>query len=124
MLQNQFFFLIDNDNSKEEPVLLSPNGAQLSKTQSVTMMPHTIVRPLARKNLHRKSHKGNLNDDDQEEGVDNLNDLGIIKQFPFSSSLQRMSVIVKSLKVSHFDLFTKGSPEKIVEFSRPETGKL
>lgn len=122
MLQNQFFFLIDNDNSKEEPVLLSPNGAQLSKTQSVTMMPHTIVRPLARKNLHRKSLKGNLNDDDEE--VDNLNDLGIIKQFPFSSSLQRMSVIVKSLKVSHFDLFTKRSPEKIVEFSRPETGKL
>ena len=90
------------------------------------MMPHTIVRPLVRKknildiNTHRKSHKDILDDDEE---IDNLNDLGIIKQFPFSSSLQRMSVIVKSLKVSHFDLFTKGSPEKIVEFSRPDTGK-
>ncbi len=48
-------------------------------------------------------------------------EIGIIKQFPFSSSLQRMSVAVKVLNSDHFVLYVKGSPEKITEMSRPET---
>lgn len=55
------------------------------------------------------------------ENSQEYTEMGIIRQFPFSSSLQRMSVIVKSLNASHFDLFTKGSPEKICELSRKET---
>jgi cation-transporting ATPase 13A3/4/5 len=47
--------------------------------------------------------------------------IGIIKRFDFSSSLQRMSVIVKNLRTSKFRLYTKGSPEKIVELSKPES---
>jgi len=48
-------------------------------------------------------------------------EIGIIKQFPFSSSLQRMSVAVKVLNSDHFVLYVKGSPEKITEMSRAET---
>ena len=93
-------------------------------------MPHTIVRPLKRDKhlleIHRHNNQETLNDkdiDEEKELFENFSDLGIIKQFPFSSSLQRMSVIVKELREPHFDLFTKGSPEKILEFSRPETSK-
>lgn len=50
-------------------------------------------------------------------------ELGIIKQFPFSSSLQRMSVAVKVLGSDHFTLYVKGSPEKITELSNPDTRK-
>jgi magnesium-transporting ATPase (P-type) len=88
------------------------------KSTTMAMMPHTIVRPLhPDKNLLKAKHQ--LQQSDEES----FSDLGIIKQFPFSSSLQRMSVIVKELKEPHFDLFTKGSPEKILEFSRPDTSK-
>ena len=50
--------------------------------------------------------------------------VGIIRQFPFSSSLQRMSVVVRTLGSPHMELLCKGSPEKIrslcVEQSVPE----
>jgi magnesium-transporting ATPase (P-type) len=49
--------------------------------------------------------------------------VGIIRQFPFSSSLQRMSVIVRALNKTSFDIFCKGSPEKIAELSIPKTCK-
>jgi len=53
--------------------------------------------------------------------LENLYEIGIIRQFPFSSSLQRMSVIVRVLNTNHFTLFCKGSPEKIAEMAKPET---
>ena len=51
-------------------------------------------------------------------------EVGILRQFTFSSSLQRMSVIVRTLGSDHFDLFAKGAPEKIAMLSKPETGML
>lgn len=39
--------------------------------------------------------------------------IGIIREFPFSSSLQRMSVITRRLDDTHFKIFAKGAPEKI-----------
>ncbi|XP_046673122.1 polyamine-transporting ATPase 13A3-like isoform X2 [Homalodisca vitripennis] len=48
-------------------------------------------------------------------------EIGIIRQFPFSSSLQRMSVIARQLNGSHFTIFCKGSPEMIQGLCRPDT---
>ncbi|XP_023025264.2 polyamine-transporting ATPase 13A3 isoform X1 [Leptinotarsa decemlineata] len=45
--------------------------------------------------------------------------LGIVKQFQFSSHLQRMSVIVKSSNSDTFEVFCKGSPEMIMSLSSP-----
>nr|CAD7265697.1 unnamed protein product [Timema shepardi] len=48
-------------------------------------------------------------------------EIGIVRQFPFSSSLQRMSVISRRLGASHFHVYCKGSPETILSLSIPDT---
>ncbi len=48
-------------------------------------------------------------------------EIGIVKQFQFSSDLQCMSVIVKDLSVKNFTVFCKGSPEKMERISDPAT---
>ena len=50
--------------------------------------------------------------------------LGIMKQFTFSSDLQRMSVLVRSLPQTdprRTDVFVKGSPEMISQLCLPDT---
>ena len=48
-------------------------------------------------------------------------EIGIIKQFQFSSDHQSMSVIVRDLSTMQFKIFCKGSPEKMKNISRPES---
>lgn len=43
-------------------------------------------------------------------------EIGIIREFPFSSSLQRMGVIVRRIDAQHFEYYCKGSPEMILNF--------
>lgn len=47
--------------------------------------------------------------------------IAIIRQFPFSSTLQRMSVVCRTLGASHMDLYVKGAPEKIVTLCTENT---
>lgn len=86
--------------------LTEPNSEE---TDNFDKLSPPTVRPKSSK--HRN---------DSESGYE----LGIIKQFPFSSSLQRMSVAIKALNSDHFVLYCKGSPEKITELSKPETRNL
>ncbi|PVD35316.1 hypothetical protein C0Q70_02276 [Pomacea canaliculata] len=77
------------------------------------MIVPTIVRPKNQSGLHYASTE-------QLQGED----LGIVRQFPFSSSLQRMSVITRQLGAQHFNLFVKGSPEMIASLSLPHSVPL
>ncbi|EPQ12058.1 Putative cation-transporting ATPase 13A5 [Myotis brandtii] len=45
----------------------------------------------------------------------------ILRQFPFSSSLQRMSVVAGLAGENHFHVYMKGAPEMLAKFCRPET---
>ena len=45
----------------------------------------------------------------------------IMKQFPFSSSLQRMSVIVNEKDSEVSSIYMKGSPEAIISFCQPNS---
>ncbi|XP_069583235.1 probable cation-transporting ATPase 13A4 [Ranitomeya imitator] len=45
----------------------------------------------------------------------------ILHQFPFSSTLQRMSVIAQVIGESNMTMFMKGAPEMVVCFCKPET---
>lgn len=48
-------------------------------------------------------------------------EIGIVRQFPFSSSLQRMSVVTRELAGSHFTIYCKGSPEMIQGLCKADT---
>ncbi|XP_050301923.1 polyamine-transporting ATPase 13A3-like isoform X2 [Anthonomus grandis grandis] len=49
-----------------------------------------------------------------------VKEIAILKQFQFSSAFQRMSVIIKSAE-EYFEVFCKGSPEKIIALSKDES---
>jgi len=49
-------------------------------------------------------------------------EIGLIHQFHFSSSLQRMSMITKTIGDPRFIVYTKGSPEMIQSLCIPSTG--
>ncbi|KOC69420.1 putative cation-transporting ATPase 13A3 [Habropoda laboriosa] len=55
------------------------------------------------------------------QNMNEISEIGIIQQYQFSSSLQRMSVIVRVLGSNTFKAYTKGSPEMILSLSKPET---
>lgn len=48
-------------------------------------------------------------------------DVGILRQFPFSSSLQRMTVVTRQFSGNQFIVYTKGAPEKIASLCNPNT---
>lgn len=49
-------------------------------------------------------------------------EIGIVRQFPFSSALQRMSVVVRKLGEKHMDAYLKGAPEVIASLCKQHTG--
>lgn len=62
------------------------------------------------------------NSDVQIKSEDDLNlQIAIIREFPFSSSAQRMGVIIRKLNAPHFEYYSKGSPEMILNFVKKET---
>ncbi|XP_078697010.1 polyamine-transporting ATPase 13A3-like isoform X3 [Branchiostoma floridae x Branchiostoma belcheri] len=48
-------------------------------------------------------------------------EIGILRQFPFSSSLQRMSVITRTLGNRHMDVYMKGAPEMVASLCMKQT---
>lgn len=51
-------------------------------------------------------------------------EIGIVRQFPFSSGSQSMSVITRALHADHMVLYMKGAPEKILELCISNTSKF
>ena len=52
--------------------------------------------------------------------IENIDmDIGIVREFSFTSSLQRMSVITRKLMDQHFNVYSKGSPEMILTLCKP-----
>uniref|UniRef100_A0A7N6BWA7 Polyamine-transporting ATPase 13A3 n=1 Tax=Anabas testudineus TaxID=64144 RepID=A0A7N6BWA7_ANATE len=47
--------------------------------------------------------------------------IGIVRQFPFSSALQRMSVVVRRLGEKHMDAYLKGAPEVVASLCKQHT---
>ncbi|CAL4078902.1 unnamed protein product, partial [Meganyctiphanes norvegica] len=48
-------------------------------------------------------------------------EMAVAKMFPFESTEQRMTVVVRRRESTNFDLYIKGAPEKIASFCKPET---
>ncbi|CAC5383952.1 ATP13A2 [Mytilus coruscus] len=86
--------------------ILEEPGRDTSKFD--TIMP-TVVKPCT-----KDTFLSNAKESDYE--------IGIIRQFTFSSSLQRMSVITRKIDDDHMVLYCKGAPEKVTSLCDPETG--
>ncbi|XP_008206786.1 cation-transporting ATPase 13A2 isoform X2 [Nasonia vitripennis] len=115
-------------------ILEEPN---VSDTSKFSMLFPTIVRPplhssasalvTASMSSHNNEQQHDAESQDQEQQQqqqqqqENGVEIGIVRQFPFTSSLQRMSVITRTLGADHYDLYCKGSPEMILSLSRPES---
>ncbi|XP_064610270.1 polyamine-transporting ATPase 13A3-like [Liolophura sinensis] len=93
-------------NSNQQ--VLEEPGQDTSKFE--TMMP-TVVKPCTRDTF---MHDVSLPDKPPFE-------VGIVRQFTFSSSMQRMSVIARILGQSHMSAYVKGAPEKIISLCKPHT---
>ncbi|XP_062618648.1 polyamine-transporting ATPase 13A3-like [Saccostrea cucullata] len=76
------------------------------------MIVPTIVRPKAVKDNQELF---------DEQFKPKYEEIAIMRQFTFASSLQRMSVITRKLGAPNFELYTKGAPEMIASLSKPET---
>uniref|UniRef100_A0A8C2XDC3 Polyamine-transporting ATPase 13A3 n=1 Tax=Cyclopterus lumpus TaxID=8103 RepID=A0A8C2XDC3_CYCLU len=48
-------------------------------------------------------------------------EIGIVRQFPFSSTLQRMSVVIRRLGEKHMHAYLKGAPEVVASLCKPHT---
>ncbi|XP_053539033.1 polyamine-transporting ATPase 13A3 isoform X3 [Ictalurus punctatus] len=48
-------------------------------------------------------------------------EIGIVRQFPFSSALQRMSVVARLLGEKRMDAYLKGAPEVVTSLCKKET---
>ncbi|KAJ8390400.1 hypothetical protein AAFF_G00107940 [Aldrovandia affinis] len=48
-------------------------------------------------------------------------EMGIVRQFPFSSALQRMSVVARLLGEKRMDAYLKGAPEVVASLCKKET---
>ncbi|GFN76982.1 cation-transporting ATPase, partial [Plakobranchus ocellatus] len=91
---------------------LEEPGADTNKYD--TIMP-TVVKPCSSETF--------LGEEDEFEYLQHEHpfEVGIIRQFTFSSSAQRMSVITRTMGEDHMDIHCKGAPEKVASLCRPET---
>lgn len=104
-------------------VVKPPKGAKLFQTgdNNCTVSParHNSITSETGDNVSLNNLTIDDNDLTEQQGLE----IGIVRQFPFTSSLQRMSVITRTLGANHYDLYCKGSPEMILSLSKPDSSK-
>ena len=76
---------------------------EINDTNKFDLLAPTIVKP--------------MNRTESDENVE----IGILRQFQFSSSLQRMSVITRKLDEKNYVVFSKGAPEMIFSLCNQRT---
>ncbi|KAJ6641943.1 putative cation-transporting ATPase W08D2.5, partial [Pseudolycoriella hygida] len=68
-----------------------------------------------------KDAKFTVNNSENDDGTINSMDIGIVREFAFTSSLQRMSVVTRKLMDKNFNVYCKGSPEMILTLCKLDT---
>nr|XP_034180704.1 probable cation-transporting ATPase 13A3 [Osmia lignaria]XP_034180705.1 probable cation-transporting ATPase 13A3 [Osmia lignaria]XP_034180707.1 probable cation-transporting ATPase 13A3 [Osmia lignaria]XP_034180708.1 probable cation-transporting ATPase 13A3 [Osmia lignaria] len=92
--------------------MFESTGWKLEESDLEHLNKYDLVAPTIAKPPKNNGFTKNMNE---------IFEIGIVQQYQFSSSLQRMSVIVRVLGSETFRAYTKGSPEMILSLSKPET---
>ncbi|XP_074653844.1 polyamine-transporting ATPase 13A3-like isoform X2 [Tubulanus polymorphus] len=100
---------IDSIDENNFQVLQEP-GRDSSKYD---MIAPTVVMPCTKDTFASEQ----IADDENQPPYE----IGIVRQFTFTSALQRMSVITRTLGQGHMDLYAKGAPEKIASLCLKQT---
>ncbi|XP_019958108.2 polyamine-transporting ATPase 13A3-like isoform X2 [Paralichthys olivaceus] len=79
----------------------------------------TVVRPP--KHVVPEANQNNPLAQNMELSQISSFEIGIVRQFPFSSALQRMSVVVRRLGEKHMDAYLKGAPEIVASLCKQHT---
>ncbi|KAM9762567.1 polyamine-transporting ATPase 13A3 isoform 1-T1 [Menidia menidia] len=79
----------------------------------------TVVRPP--KQLLPPEPPQSLEQDMELYELSTAYEIGIVRQFPFSSGLQRMSVVARLLGEKRMDAYMKGAPEVVASLCKKET---
>nr|XP_046263347.1 polyamine-transporting ATPase 13A3-like isoform X2 [Scatophagus argus] len=79
----------------------------------------TVVRPP--KDAIPEANQNNPLTQNMELSELSPHEIGIVRQFPFSSALQRMTVVVRRLGEKHMDAYLKGAPEVVTSLCRQHT---
>uniref|UniRef100_A0A8C4F8A8 Polyamine-transporting ATPase 13A3 n=1 Tax=Dicentrarchus labrax TaxID=13489 RepID=A0A8C4F8A8_DICLA len=79
----------------------------------------TVVRPP--KQLLPPEPAASTEQDMELYELSSAYEIGIVRQFPFSSALQRMTVVARLLGEKRMDAYTKGAPEVVVSLCKKET---
>ncbi|XP_075218287.1 polyamine-transporting ATPase 13A3-like isoform X2 [Lycorma delicatula] len=86
-------------------------------TAKYDMLIPTIVRP--KQNI--SSRNSSSDDINTTADIDVPLEIGLIRQFPFTSSAQNMTVISRILGARNMTVFSKGAPEKIIHLCNINT---
>ncbi|KAG1696656.1 putative cation-transporting ATPase W08D2.5 [Nymphon striatum] len=93
---------------------LKATGWQLEEPQINDSNKFDVFTPTVVKSCSPTVH-------DEQQPQNKTTEVGIIRQFTFSSTLQRMSVVTRSVSAKRFHLYVKGSPEMIHSLCIPST---
>ncbi|XP_037837958.1 probable cation-transporting ATPase 13A3 isoform X2 [Kryptolebias marmoratus] len=78
---------------------------------------HNLLMPTVVRPPKHSMAEANQNQQVQHKSCE----IGIVRQFPFSSALQRMSVVVRRLGEKHMEAILKGAPEVVAGICKPDT---
>ncbi|KAM4551196.1 polyamine-transporting ATPase 13A3-like isoform 1-T1 [Odontesthes bonariensis] len=92
-------------------------------TEEETALHNRLMPTVVRPPKHSVAEANQNNPPAQNMELSELSsyEIGIVRQFPFSSALQRMSVVVRRLGEKHMYAFMKGAPEVVASLCKPHT---
>lgn len=108
---------VDDENKFD---LLAPTILKPKKKSAASNFTDEAQNSASRSSSPENQVK-HLDYNNQQTSTHRNQDIGVLRQFPFSSSFQRMSVVTRQLNVNQFVVYSKGAPEKIASLCDPKT---